>query len=146
VEEQFGLHLADVNVTPEGSPEAVKLTEVLEPETRVAETVAKALPVWTEPPVLGETERLKSKATTVREKLAVFVNPPPVPVIVTANVPIAAVPLAANVTVEEQFGLQLAGLTETPEGRPVAPKLTETVEGVSEKGRTKVAIVEILAV
>jgi hypothetical protein len=94
-------------------------------------------------------ERLKSKATTVREKLTVLVNPPPVLASMMLKVPVVAVPLAANVTVEEQFGLQLIGLNAavTPEGRPEGTgKLTEVVDALSELGRTAVSTVEILPV
>jgi hypothetical protein len=92
-------------------------------------------------------ERLKSNGATVRVKLAVLilVNPTPVPSTVTLEVPSVAVEVAANVTVEEQFGLQPVGenAAVTPGGRPEAVKLMELLTLVDRVAET---IVETLAV
>jgi len=70
--------------------------------------------------------------------------------IVTVKVPVAAVGLAENVTVEEQFGLQPAGenVAVIPRGGPPPPipKLTVVVEEVSEKGKVTETSAEMLAV
>jgi len=88
---------------------------------------------------------LKSNAITVRVKLTIFATPPPVPVIVTREVPVVAVELAVNVTVEKQLGLQLAGenVAVTPVGRVVgsAANVTEVVDELSELGSVRVTIV-----
>jgi hypothetical protein len=77
--------------------------------------------------LLGDAESVKFAAAiafTVSETEVVFDKMPDVPVIVTEDVPVAAVPLAVSVNV---LGLvALLGLNDavTPPGRPLADKLT----------------------
>ena len=77
---------AKVAAAPEGRPEADKLTVSLKPSTEVSETVAATDPPWTADPELGLTLMVKSgtggTAVTVKEKVVLWVFPPPVPVIV----------------------------------------------------------------
>lgn len=94
----------------------------VQPGAELPETVADSNPpslitftVPPPPPPLAET---------VRDTVDVFVNPPPVPVMVTGVVPVVALALAENVTVEEplpgaatEVGLKLA---VTPLGNPLA--------------------------
>ena len=79
-----GLKLA---VTPEGRPLADKPTDALKPPETAVETVTVPLrPLRIEPEV-GETAIVNAPlpgAVTVSETVAVFVTPPPVPVIVIA--------------------------------------------------------------
>ena len=104
-------------VTPEGRPEAAKLTDPLKPPTgvRVME-VLPLLPCVIET-LLGVGDRLKSGATvaeTLRLTVVVWLKLPEVPVTVTVDEPVAAVLLAVMVMTLE------AKEAVTPEGRPDA--------------------------
>ena len=79
--------------------------------------------------LLGEDERLKSGgALTVSATVVVWLRLPEVPVMVTVEVPVAAVLLAVSVKALVDvagFGLKEA---VTPLGRPEADKLTLPVK------------------
>jgi hypothetical protein len=111
-------------VTPEGRPDADRLTFPLKPFSGV--TVIMLVP--TAPcdtvKVFGDADRLKlGGALTVRDTLTVEVKLPDVPVMVTVAGPVVAVLLAVNVKV---LVVLLVELNEavTPEGKPAAVKLT----------------------
>jgi metal-sulfur cluster biosynthetic enzyme len=119
-----GLKLA---VSPEDNPEAESDTAELNPPFTAMETVVlPELPCATDK-LGGETLRVKSGAVvafTVSGTVSVCDIPPPLPVTVTFAVPVVAVLLAENVTVEFPFpgapievGLKLA---VTPVGNPEA--------------------------
>jgi len=118
----FGLKDADTRV---GRPEADKLT--LPPKPFDGAMVMVAEP-WVPRPmlkVLGEADREKfGAAFTVREMVVELVKLPDVPMMVTVNVPVAAVMLAASVNV--LVPVVLLGLKEPvmPLGRPDADRLT----------------------
>ena len=63
---------------------------------------------------------------TVKVKLAVLVNAPPVPVTVIVELPTDVEVSVVTVIVEEQVGLHEVGEKEAvaPAGKPLAPKLT----------------------
>src|SRR6266516_1899047 len=158
VEEQFGLQPAGENVAviPRGGPPPPipKLTvvgEEVSEKGKVTETSAEMLAVLTTVAPLGETEILKSNGATVSAKGADLLAPAPLSATIPKlNVPVAAAEVALNVTVEEQFGLQLAGenVAVIPAGRPPPPipKLTAVVEEVSEKSKVTETAAETLAV
>jgi len=118
----FGVKLA---VTPVGRPEALRVTLPLNPATGL--TVIVLDPLWLRAMLrlLGDAERLKfGAAFTVRLIVAVCINPPEVPVIVTVKVPVVALLLAVSVSVlvvVAGFGLKPA---VTPLGWPEAERLT----------------------
>jgi hypothetical protein len=113
-------------VTPEGSPEAARVTPPENPFTGVI--VSVLLPPFAPlatVSVVGDAERLKLCArVTVRLIVVVWVRLPDVPVMVTVAVPPVAVAAAVNVNVLVDvpgFGLKLA---VTPLGRPEAENVT----------------------
>lgn len=113
-------------VTPEGSPEAVKLTDPLKPPTGVMVIeVLPLLPCVIET-LLGVGDRLKSGATvaeTLRLTVVVWLKLPEVPVIVAVvGPPTVAVLLAVSVRV-----LPLNDAV-TPLGRPEAEYETVPVK------------------
>ena len=71
-------------------------------------------------PCAGKIITVDAADVTVREKLVVFVIPPPVPVTVIVEVPAGVEPLVLTVSVEEHVRLQLAEEKEAvaPLGRP----------------------------
>src|SRR5262249_5429369 len=83
-----------------------------------ARSVASKAAVWSPPPPVGFTVRLM---------LVLWVSEPEVPVTVTVNVPVVAVPDAARVRVEEPGAVTEPGAKEavTPLGVPLALRLTE---------------------
>ena len=87
-----------------------------------------ALPAGPTAPISRSDQRDGSAVATVNEMEAVLTRLPTVPVIVTANVPMAAVLLAVNVRV--LVPALLVGLKEavTPAGRPDADKFTLEVK------------------
>jgi hypothetical protein len=127
-------------VTPLGRPDADKPTLPLKPLCGMAVRVLVPLAPCAKLKLFGETDRLKlGGKATVSEIVAVLLKLPTVPVMVTGNVPVIAVPAAVNVKV-----LVLAveaGLKEavTPLGRPDADKLTFAVKPFS--GVTVIALV-----
>ena len=128
-----GLHglLVNVAVTPVGRPDAENVTEAVVPLTRVASTDDDELvEPWTTLKLLGDgVDRLKSKAgaATVNERVAEWLAPPPLALIVTMLVPSEAVAVAENETVTVQVGLHglLVKVAVTPLGRAVAEKVTD---------------------
>src|SRR5271157_3080295 len=93
-------------VTPEGSPDAARVTLPVNPFTSVTVMVSVAvLPCVTDRAV-GEGASVKPDALTVRLMVVVAVVEPEVPVMVTVDVPTVAVELAVNVsTLVEVVGL-----------------------------------------
>ena len=118
----FGLNNA---VTPLGKLETDKATLPLKPFWGATVTAVMPLPPCGIPKLLGDAESVKfAPGFTVTETVAVWVNPPTVPVTVTVVVPVVAVPVAVRVTVLELvagFGLNDA---VRPAGSPEADKLT----------------------
>jgi hypothetical protein len=115
-------------VTPVGWPEAVSATaELNPPETAVVMVLVPFAPCATETEP-GEAEMVNAGAVTVRDTVAVWVIPPPVPVTVIVYRPAAAVEAAAIVIVEvpEPGDAIDVGLNETvtPAGWPDAVSAT----------------------
>jgi hypothetical protein len=112
-------------VTPFGRPDADKLTLPVKPFRGATAMVLEPLNPWATVRLLGDAERLKFAGTpTARETVVVWLRLPEVPVIVTVEVPVAAVALA--VSVKELVVVAETGLKDavTPFGRPDADKLT----------------------
>ena len=118
-------------VTPVGNPATDSPTAELNPPLTVVVIVELPDVPCARDRLEGDATTVKSAgcaAFTVRDSVAVCVIPPPVPVMVTFTVPVAAVLLAVRVRLEvpgvpTEAGLKLA---VTPEGRPEADN--ETVE------------------
>lgn len=114
-------------VTPEGRPEADRVTLPANPFTLLTVTVLLPVPPWVTETLVGEAESEKSGAAgafTVSEIVVVWVSVPEVPVIVTVEVPVVAVALAESVsTLVEVVGL-VPNVAVTPAGRPEAERLT----------------------
>jgi len=114
-------------VTPLGKPDPDKPTLPAKPFWGATVMVLEPFDPCGMVRLLGDAERLKSGVAvvlTVRETVVVWLKLPEVPVIVTVDVPVAAVALA--VSVKELVVVAEAGLKEavTPLGRPDADKLT----------------------
>jgi hypothetical protein len=127
----------NVAVTPEGNPEADKVTLPVKPPEGVSVMVLVPLVPCLTVKLEGEAESEKSgvaTAFTVSETVVVCVSVPDVPVMVTVDVPVVAVELAVNVTtLVEVVGL-VPNVAVTPAGRPDADNVTAPVkppEGVS---------------
>ena len=122
----FGLNKA---VTPLGKPETDNVTLLLKPFRGAIAIAVMPLPPWGIPKLLDDVESVKfGPAVIVTETVAVWVNPPTVPVTVTVAVPVVAVLVAVRVIVLEPlagFGLKDA---VTPVGSPEADKLTLLVK------------------
>ena len=87
-------------VTPVGRPEADKVTLPLKPLCGVTVIALAPLEPCLIVRLLGEAERVKfGGGFTVSETVVAFVKLPTVPVMATATVPVAAVPLALSVSV-----------------------------------------------
>jgi hypothetical protein len=130
-----------VAVTPVGRPETARVTAALNP---LVDARAMGLEVVVPGPIdtLAGPVMVKFAADTVREKLAVDVSFPEVPVIVTELVPIEAVPVATNV--KEVFPLVGLGekLALTPLGRPAMDRVTSPLNPfVSVMGMLLVRVV-----
>jgi hypothetical protein len=127
---EVGLNAA---VTPEGRPLAESDTAELNPPETLVETVlVPELPAATER-LVGDAPTEKSGvavADTVKETVVLCETPPPLALMVTVDVPVAAVLPAVNVSVElpEPGAAIDAGLNAavTPAGSPVAE--SETAE------------------
>jgi hypothetical protein len=123
------LELAGLNdaVTPEGRPEAAKLTLPVKPFWSVTDTMLVPLAPCVTLSELGEADSAKfgvDVAVTLRLSVAECVSEPDVPVIVTVDGPVVAVVVAVSVSV--LVVVTLAGLNAavTPAGRPDAVRLT----------------------
>ena len=118
----FGLNAA---VTPDGNPEAAKVTLPVNPFCGAIVIVLVPLPPRATVKLVGEAESAKfGVALTVKLTVVVCVKLPEVPVIVTVTVPVAAVALAVKVNllvVVPGFGLNAA---VTPLGNPEAAIVT----------------------
>lgn len=114
-------------VTPEGSPDADRVTLPVNPPEGLTVIVLFPLEPCVTVKLEGEAESEKSgftAALTVRETVVVCVRLPEVPVMVTVAVPVAAVELALSVKeLVEVVGL-VPKLAVTPEGRPEADRVT----------------------
>jgi hypothetical protein len=124
--------LANEAVTPVGRPEAEKATVPVKLPDGVTVMVLVPLAPWAIVTLVGDVDRLKfgagTAAVTVRLTVAVWVNVPEVPVMVTVEVPAAAELLA--VSVNALVVVALAGLKAavTPLGRPEAVRPTLPVK------------------
>ena len=126
-----------VAVTPLGRAELDSVTAPVKPPEGVTVIVLLPLAPCVTVTLAGEAESEKSgvaTAFTVRETEVVWVSVPEVPVMVTADVPVVAVALAAKVTTL----LPVVGLVPndavTPEGKGDVDKVTLPVnppEGVT---------------
>lgn len=75
--------------------------------------------------LVGLAVKVKSPAVlTVRLTVVMWVKPPETPVIVTVEVPVAAVLVAANVSVLDATVLEGSGVAVTPLGSPLAVSAT----------------------
>jgi len=132
-------------VTPEGRPDADKLTLPVKPPEGLTVIVLLPLLPCVTVTLAGDAERVKfgvAVAFTVRLTVVVCVSVPDVPVIVTVEVPVVAVALA--VSVNELVPVVLTGLNEavTPLGRPDADKLTLPVK--PPEGLTVIVLLPLL--
>jgi hypothetical protein len=114
-------------VTPLGMPDADRLTLELKPFCGATVMVLIPLAPCATVKLLGDAESVKfagATAFTVRATVVAFDKLPEAPVIVTVDVPAAAVLLAASVNV--LVLVVLLGLNDavTPPGRPVADRPT----------------------
>ena len=118
-------------VTPDGKPEADKLTLPVNPPVSVTVIVLLPLLPCTTLTLVGEAESEKSGcagAVMVSETVVVCVSVPEVPVIVTVEVPVVAVELAVKVTtLVEVVGL-VPKEAVTPDGNPEADNVTLPVK------------------
>jgi hypothetical protein len=119
-------------VTPLGNPLAFNATTLSNPPMRVIVTVAPLLAPRLMVKLDGFTDSVKlggGGSLTVRLKVVDRLRPPPEPLIVTLNVPVAAVLDAASVSVllppVVEAGLNVA---VTPLGNPLALKATLLVK------------------
>jgi hypothetical protein len=130
-------------VTPLGSPEADKLTLLLNPLCGVTVIVLVPLAAWETLRLLGDADSVKvPTGFTVSETVVVLAKTPAVPVMVTLVVPTGTVPLAVNVNVLV-FAV-LVGLNDavTPFGSPEADKLTLPLKPF--RGTTVIVLVVLL--
>jgi len=119
-------------VTPEGKPEADKVTLPLKPFRALTEMVLVPVAPCVKVRLLGEAESVKfGGGLTVRESVVELDRLPDEPVMVTVAVPVAAVPVAVSVRV--LVPVVLVGLNDalTPAGRPEADKLTLPLKPLS---------------
>ena len=140
-----GLHglLVNVAVTPEGSPDAEKVTGEVVPLTRVASIDEERLvePATTVKLFGDGVERLKSNGAgaMVKDNEAEWLAPPPVASIDTVTVPKVAVAVAENEMVTVHVGLQglFVKIAVTPVGRPEAEKVTAVVVPLTNVASTE---------
>lgn len=121
----------NVAVTPEGNPDADKVTLPVKPPEGVSVMVLVPLVPCFTVRLAGEADSEKlgvAAAFTVSEMLVVWVNVPDVPVMVTFDVPVVAVELAVNVTTLVDVVGLVPKVAVTPAGKPDAERLTEPVK------------------
>ena len=114
-------------VTPEGNPEADKLTLPVNPPDGVSVIVLVAVDPCVTLTLDGDADSEKSgvaTAFTVKEIEVVWVNAPDVPVIVTDEVPVVAVLLADSVSKLLPVVGLVPKVAVTPAGRPEAESET----------------------
>jgi hypothetical protein len=127
----------NVAVTPEGNPEADKVTLPVNPPEGVSVMVLVPLVPCFTVRLEGEAESEKlgvAVAFTVSETEVVCVSVPLTPVMVTVEVPVVAVELAVNVTTLVEVVGFVPNVAVTPEGNPEADNVTLPVkppEGVT---------------
>ena len=114
-------------VTPLGKPEAERVTLPVNPPTSVTEIVSVALLPCVTEMLVGDAARVKAGATlglTVSPMVVDAVRVPDVPVMVTVDVPVAAVLEAARVrTLVPVVGL-VPNEAVTPLGKPDVERVT----------------------
>ncbi len=121
---------AKLAVTPDGSPDAERVTAELNPPDGVTVRPTGTVPLRTTLTVEGAavSARAGVGAVTVSATVAVLVRPPPEAVIVTVAGPVVAVLEAEKVTVlvPAPGAAILAGakLAVTPDGSPAAERVT----------------------
>lgn len=119
-----GLGLND-GVTPEGSPETLRLTLLLNPFSRVTVIVVRAPVPRLMLKLLGEAESEKfGGAVTVKETVVVRVRLPEMPVTVTVKVPVVAAAPTVNVRTLLEFAGLVPNAAVTPLGSPEAERVT----------------------
>jgi len=134
----------NVAVTPVGRPDALNVTPVGVPLTKVASMDDDGLvEPWMTLRLLGEgvdSEKSNAGAFTVNDKLVEWLAPPPAALTITVTAPRVAVAVAEKDTVTVQVGLHglLVKVAVTPLGRADA---TENVTGVVVP-MTKVASID----
>lgn len=122
----------NVAVTPLGSPEAVSVTLPVNPFRSV--TAMASVPL-----AFGVTERDAAEGVivklgavpTVSATVVLAVKLPELPLMVTVEVPAAAVVLAANVTTLLPVVGLVPNVAVTPLGNPVAERVTLPVKGLT---------------
>ena len=137
-----GLKLA---VTPEGSPDAERLTEPVKPFSGVTVMVLVLLRPRRMLRLAGDAEREKSAtagAFTVSEIVVVCISVPETPVMVSVTVPVAAVPAAVSVSVLVEVALVGLKLAVTPDGSPLTERLTDPLKAFT--GFTLMVLVPVL--
>jgi hypothetical protein len=115
-----------VAVTPKGNPDADSATVLLKPFRALTATVLAPLPPALRVTLAGIAERVKlAGAVTVMARVALLVDVPDVPAMVTVEVPYAALAAAFSVSVVTRAAVK-AGLNVavTPTGKPVMAKAT----------------------
>lgn len=125
-------------VTPEGSPDAERLTLPEKPPDLLIEMVLVPLLPCVTVKLEGDADSEKfgvAVAFTVRLIVVVWVRLPEVPVMVTVDVPVVAVELALSVSELLDVAGLVPKLAVTPEGSPEAERLTlpeKPPDGVTE--------------
>jgi hypothetical protein len=113
-------------VTPVGRPVAARVTLPAKPPvSAIVIVLVPPAPPCAIVTLDGLADRLKfGGAVTVSETVVVCVKLPEVPVMVTAAVPMVAVPLAVNVRTLDVVAGFVANTAVTPVGKPVAESVT----------------------
>jgi hypothetical protein len=122
--------VAKVAVTPLGNPEAVRVTEPVNPfrSVTVMESGAVRPSAIDTAGAAGASVKLAvGLVLTVRAMAVLAVRVPEVPVMVTVAAPTVAVLLAVRVTTLLPVAGLVANTAVTPLGRPVAARVTEPV-------------------
>ena len=139
---------AKVPVTPFGSPVTLSATGDLNPpETAVVKVMVVEFPAVTDE-LDALSVSVKVGIAMVSVRVAVRVSPPPVPLMVIVDVPAAALDAAVMVMVTGDVPVAVVdeNFTVTPEGIPLAERVTaelkppssetETVDAVDPPGAT----------
>ena len=120
-----------VAVTPDGSPDADRLTDPLKPFSGVTVMVLVLLVPCLMLSVAGEAASEKSAtagAFTVSVRVVVWVSVPETPVMVSMTVPVAAVLAAVSVNVLVDVVLAGLKLAVTPDGSPLTERPTDPLK------------------
>lgn len=132
----------NVAVTPLGRPDAANVTLPVKLPKSVTVTVSVALELcFTETDVAaGDSVKLGAAVTTSAIVVDAVVVPE-VPEMITVELPVVAVPLAANVTMLVPVAGLVPNVAETPLGKPEAARVTLPVNPpTSVTARVSVAL------